>query len=279
VRRQYLDMASGQLHYREARAPAGSPQRTPVVCLHQTPTSSREFEPLMRELALDRRVVAPDTPGYGQSDGPAEPQSIDAYAAQLAEAIRLLGFGRDESSRPVLFGYHTGAVMAAQIALTDPKLIRGIVLYGFPFRSPTERQQRFEALPRTLAVDSYFEKVAGYFDMHVRQSSAQLSLHERAAIFAQDMTAGPRYWYAYHGVWTWPYEERLPQLAVPSLAIVADEVLADATRAAARIIPGCELREMPQLKGSSALLTQATEIAAEVREFADRVAPAATTGN
>jgi pimeloyl-ACP methyl ester carboxylesterase len=279
VHRKYLDVSGGQLHYREARAPAGSPPRTPVVCHHQTPTSSREFEPLMRELALDRRVVAPDTPGYGQSDGPAGPQSIDDYAAQLAVAIRLLGFGRDASSRPILFGYHTGAVIAAQIALSDPELIRGIVLYGFPFRSPAERRQRFEALPRTLDVDAYFDKVAGYYDMHVRHASPQLSLHERAAIFAQDMTAGPRYWFTYHGVWTWPYEERLPRLAVPSLAIAADEVLADATRAASRIIAGCELREMPQLKGPSALQTQAMEIAGVVREFADRVGPAATTGN
>ncbi len=233
----------------------------------------------MRELALDRRVVAPDTPGYGQSDGPAEPQSIDDYAAQLAEAIRLLGFGRDESSRPVLFGYHTGAVMAAQIALTHPELISGIVLHGFPLRSPEERRQRFDALPRTLDVDSYFDKVAWYYDMHVRQSSPRLPLHERAAIFAQDMAAGPRYWFTYHGVWSWPFEERLAQLAVASMAIAADEVLADATRAACRIVPGCELREMPQLKGSSALQTQATEIAGVVREFADRVGAAATTGN
>jgi hypothetical protein len=63
------------------------------------------------------------------------------------------------------------------------------------------------------------------------------------------------------------------------MAIAADEMLADATRAASRIIPSCELRDMPQLKGSSALLTQATEIAAVVREFADRVGSAATTGN
>ena len=77
VRRGYLDFDDGQLHYREARPAAGAPPRTPIVCLHQTPTSSLEFEPLMREFATDRVVVALDTPGYGGSDGPGEPRGID----------------------------------------------------------------------------------------------------------------------------------------------------------------------------------------------------------
>ena len=84
MRRHYLDYALGQLHYRRAEPAAGLPRRRPVVCLHQTPTSSLEFEPLMRELAGDRVVVALDTPGYGGSDGPSQPQSIEFYAARCS---------------------------------------------------------------------------------------------------------------------------------------------------------------------------------------------------
>jgi pimeloyl-ACP methyl ester carboxylesterase len=278
MRRHYMDYEGGQLHYREARPAAAVALRTPVVCLHQTPTSSLEFEPLMRELAADRVVVALDTPGYGESDGPAGPQSIDSYAATLADAMQRLGFGGGALGRPVVFGYHTGAVMAAQVALARPELVAGIVLHGFPLRTPAERRQRLDALPRDPDLDAYFEKVAWYYDMHVRKAPADVPLHERTRVFAQDMLAGPRFWFTYHGVWSWPYEERLPQISVPALALAADEVLADATRAASRIIPRCELRELPQVKGSSALLTQAAEVAAPVREFADRVARSATTG-
>ncbi|MCU0759440.1 MAG: alpha/beta hydrolase [Steroidobacteraceae bacterium] len=276
MHRHYLDVdlgeaGAGQLHYRRAEPPAGATRRTPVVCLHQTPTSSLEFEPLMRELAHERLVVAPDTPGYGGSDGPPAPQSIDWYAAILARALESLGFGAGPLGRPVLFGYHTGAVLAAQVALARPALVAGIVLHGFPLRTPAERRQRLEALPRGLDVEGWWKKVEWYYDMHVRQAPARATLQERTRVFGQDMVAGPDFWFTYHGVWSWPYEERLPRIAVPCLAIAADEVLAEATRASARLVPGCELRELPQVKGASALATQAAEVAACVRDFADRL--------
>ena len=86
MRRHYMDYEGGQLHYRQAEPLSGAPRGTPIVCLHQTPTSSLEFEPLMRELATDRLVIALDTPGYGGSDGPDGPQGIDFYASILAAA-------------------------------------------------------------------------------------------------------------------------------------------------------------------------------------------------
>ena len=270
VRRAYLDFDDGQLHYREGRPAAGTPPRTPIVCLHQTPTSSLEFEPLMREFATDRVVVALDTPGYGGSDGPGEPQGIDDYAERLAQAMARLGFGAGPLGRAVLFGYHTGAVLAAQLAFANPGLVAGIVLHGFPLRTPEERRQRLDALPRDLDVDGYFARVAWYYDMHVRQAPDSLSMFERARTFSQDMVAGPQFWFSYLGVWTWPYEERLPRIAVPSLALAANETLREATIAASRLIPGCELLEMPAIGGSASLRTQAAEIAAPVREFADR---------
>lgn len=277
MRRHYLDVdlgdgRSGQLHYRRADPPAGAPRRTPVVCLHQTPTSSLEFEPLMQELARDRLVVALDTPGYGGSDGPSAPQSIDWYAAILARAMQSIGFGAGPFGRPVIFGYHSGAVLAAQVALAVPDLAAGLVLHGFPFRTAPERQQRLQALPRELDVDGWWKKVEWYYDMHVRQAPARATLQERTRVFGQDMVAGPQFWFTYDGVWNWPYEERLPQLRLPTLAIAADEVLAEATRATARMIPGCELCELPQVKGASALATQAAEVAVPLREFAGRVA-------
>ncbi len=171
----------------------------------------------------------------------------------------------------MLFGYPTGAVLAAQVALLRPDLVSGIVLHGFPLRTAPQRQQRLEALPRDLDVDGYWKKVEWYYDVHVRQAPARRTLQERTRVFAQDMVAGPEFWFTYHGVWTWPYEERMPKIAVPTLAIAADEVLAEATRETASRIPGCELCELPQVKGAAALATQAAEVAAPVRAFADRV--------
>jgi pimeloyl-ACP methyl ester carboxylesterase len=55
-----------RLFYREA-GPANAPV---VLLLHGFPTSSHMFRNLIPELADRYHVIAPDYPGYGQSDMP-----------------------------------------------------------------------------------------------------------------------------------------------------------------------------------------------------------------
>ena len=72
MRRAYADSRFGQLHYRALGPTAGRAVQPTLICLHATAYSGQTFEPLMPWLAHERRVIALDTPGYGQSDGPAE---------------------------------------------------------------------------------------------------------------------------------------------------------------------------------------------------------------
>ena len=75
-RRAYIDLPSGQLHYREIG------EGEPLLLLHQTPSSSLQWEaayPLLA--AAGMRVIAPDTPGYGMSDPPAGTPTAEGYAA------------------------------------------------------------------------------------------------------------------------------------------------------------------------------------------------------
>ena len=52
--------------YREA-GPKGAPT---IVLLHGFPSSSREFDTLIPLLATRYHLIAPDFPGFGQSDAP-----------------------------------------------------------------------------------------------------------------------------------------------------------------------------------------------------------------
>ena len=72
VTRAYADSRYGQLHYRIAR-PAGAPSAPPLLCLHQTPSHSGDWLPVMPALGEKRVVIAVDTPGYGMSDMPPAP--------------------------------------------------------------------------------------------------------------------------------------------------------------------------------------------------------------
>ena len=61
----------GQLHYRIVTPESAS--QPPLLSLHQTPSNSRQWEPVQPFLARDRVLVAADAPGYGMSDPPPAP--------------------------------------------------------------------------------------------------------------------------------------------------------------------------------------------------------------
>ena len=63
--------------YREA----GPREATTIVLLHGFPSSSREFDTVIPLLATRYHVVAPDFPGFGQSDAP-PPSSYVSCASQ-----------------------------------------------------------------------------------------------------------------------------------------------------------------------------------------------------
>ncbi|MFT6957791.1 MAG: haloalkane dehalogenase, partial [Halieaceae bacterium] len=64
IRRGYVTVSGLRMHYRSAGA-LSSPT---LLCLHQSPSSSAMYEPLMRLLADEYHLLAPDTPGFGDSD-------------------------------------------------------------------------------------------------------------------------------------------------------------------------------------------------------------------
>ncbi len=139
VRRRYAANRFGQAHVREA---VGGRSGPPLLCFHQAPNSSQTFEPAMPDLARDRTVLAFDTPGYGMSDPAPDPQTIESYADGLADAIAELRLDRRGVD---LLGYHTGAAIAASIALGGRVRVRRIALVAVPVFTPEERA-RFGAL-------------------------------------------------------------------------------------------------------------------------------------
>ena len=64
IGRNYVTLETGCLHYREA----GDRALPTVLLLHQSPSSSVMYEPLMRALLNEFHLLAPDTPGFGGSD-------------------------------------------------------------------------------------------------------------------------------------------------------------------------------------------------------------------
>ena len=133
VIRQFCDGPFGQVHVRRAGDTGNKPG---LVCLHMSPKSGRSFADILPYLAGERRVLAPDNPGHGESDlPPAQPPvTLEDYARSMWAAVDQLGEG------PVhLAGYHTGSMVAVEAASQRPERVLGVINISAPVMTPSQR--------------------------------------------------------------------------------------------------------------------------------------------
>jgi pimeloyl-ACP methyl ester carboxylesterase len=128
VRRRYVDTSRGQVHLAEC----GNGE--PVIFLHQTPRSWREYQEVLPLVARNVRAVAVDTIGFGQSDALTDAMSIEVFAGVLVEVLDALGL---PSAHVV--GHHTGGVVAVELAASEPTLVRSLVLSATPYVDASRR--------------------------------------------------------------------------------------------------------------------------------------------
>lgn len=253
MRRGYVDTSLGQVHYRE------SGQGPVLLLLHQTAESSRMYTDVMPLLARDFRVIATDTPGFGESDKPDAPPSMADYARCMFEALERL----DVRTASIL-GHHTGASIAVEMAASRPDRVQKLVLSGCPDYDPEVRAEKLKNVaPASLAADgSHFAKawarVAPY-----RTGWATTEQTDRAA---QDtLKAGPNYYFAYVAVFSYDVRARIPAITAPTLLIGGET---DTLTARLPLIqPLFRKAELHVFKGSGSL--PLNEIP---QAFADRVA-------
>ncbi|CAA0081915.1 putative protein [Zhongshania aliphaticivorans] len=125
IRRGYANLDSGQLHFREA----GNPEKPTLLLLHQAPSSGEMYEKMMVELASEFHLLAPDLPGFGQSDGlgnaPIDGDTITSWADVIA------GFCAEFTSSIIgVFGHHTGATVATELLYRHPQFNARLMLSG-----------------------------------------------------------------------------------------------------------------------------------------------------
>jgi len=121
VRFNTADVDGLKLFYREA----GDASRPTVLLLHGFPSASHMFRDLIPELAHDYHVVAPDLPGFGQSDMPTRDQfdyTFDNISNVIDRFTEVLGL---EKFALYIFDY--GAPIGFRIAVKHPERITAIV--------------------------------------------------------------------------------------------------------------------------------------------------------
>lgn len=111
-----------KIFYREA-----GPKDAPVVLLlHGFPTSSHMFRNLIPALADRYHVIAPDYPGYGQSDMP--PRSLFKYTSdRFGELVDGL-LDQLGVTRYAMYVMDYGAPVGYRLALKHPERVTGLII-------------------------------------------------------------------------------------------------------------------------------------------------------
>lgn len=99
---------------------------TPLLLVHDAVATHRTFERVLRTFARSFRVVAPDLPGFGDSEKPAPERfayGYDAFADALFDVVAALGAGRVH-----VLGHGMGGGVALTLAARYPAIVHKLVL-------------------------------------------------------------------------------------------------------------------------------------------------------
>lgn len=129
--RHFVRVGNRRVHYR--RAGSGPC----LLLVHQSPRSSAEYEPLMQQWAQHFTCIAPDTPGFGQSDPlGCEPQGkarVADFSQALIELLDALGIAKTAA-----YGFHSGGIILVNAAKRWPERFSALAIGGYPVWTPEE---------------------------------------------------------------------------------------------------------------------------------------------
>lgn len=206
IKRGYVPAGRAQIHFRRA----GASTAPLLVLLHQTPSTSAMYEPLMHALADRFDLIALDTPGFGNSDAIDGAFSVAAAGSALAAAVRWIRPGA-----AYWFGHHTGAALALQVASTHPEQVSRLALSG-PCLLDTNLRQRLPQLAAPVPVNADGSHLKVLWErMAAKDPDASAEIRQRETLAGA--AAGRTYPEAYSAVVEVDTEAQLRALRCPAL--------------------------------------------------------------
>jgi len=181
VKHAYAELSCGQVYYENE-----GKGKSAVLCLHQLPWASPEFNQVIPLLSKTLRVVAPDMIGFGTSDAPAKEWGTKTdlvnYVIQLMDALEIKKFS--------ILGSHFGSALALEVAAAYPARVNKLVLYGcgIPAKK-SDAPASGLTIEKEVPIDmSHFRNIWKYIENADMETSAHtVNSMFLAAIRAYDM--------------------------------------------------------------------------------------------
>ena len=119
---RYQQIGDLNLFYREA----GDPSKPTIVMLHGFPTSSYMYRRLLLDLSDEFHLIAPDYPGFGNSDFPSA-DDFQYTFANISQIIDLFLESLNLSSYTLMIQDY-GAPIGFRIATAHPERVSGFII-------------------------------------------------------------------------------------------------------------------------------------------------------
>ena len=217
---------------------AGGGERTPIVFLHGVGSDKSVWRPQLEHFASERRAIAFDYPGYGESDPATEGTTRDGYATAIVSAMTALGVAEAH-----ICGLSLGGVVAIAINAAAPERCVSLLLAD-TFATHPDGQALFDrsvagsADMRALAESRADVLLAQPADQTIRQEVIETMSRIDAAAYRIGAEA----------VWLADQHDRATDIRVPTLVLCgADDHVTPPSLSLVltRLIPGarCEIIE------------------------------------
>lgn len=261
VRRAYVDGRFGQIHLRVAK-PDSESGRPPLLCFHMSPNSGRIYETFLGHMGTDRLAVAPDTPGFGDSDPPTEKPSIADYAAAMTDVMDALDLQTVD-----VMGYHTGSETCAELALQQPGRVRKLVLNSAPIFTD-EELQNFRDHYAEADVKEDGSHIAEKWKGHLFWAGPGYTKEMVGYQFADALRRPDISWWGHNAAFDFPMAEKLKQVTQPVFVLNPNDDLVEHTRRADGLLQNGCIHDLPDW-GHGYLDLYPEDACALIRTFLD----------
>jgi 3-oxoadipate enol-lactonase len=216
---------------------AGGGERTPIVFLHGVGSDKSVWRPQLEHFRGDRRAIAFDYPGYGESDPAPEGTTRDDYASAILAAMSELGIRKAH-----VCGLSLGGVVAIALHHAWPERVASLILADTFAEHPEGRgfyERSIEASSdmRMLAEARIDILIAQAADPAVRTDLIETMARIDPAAFRIGAEA----------VWLADQRDRVHDIRVPTLVLCGDEdrITPPAlSTALTRMIPGAQYEQI-----------------------------------
>lgn len=257
VRLAYADVDGLQVHYRysgERASPA-------LLLLHQTPSSSAMYETLMAQLAGEYFLLAPDTPGFGNSDPLPDAFSIAGVAQLMRGLLQTL-----DLQVCSVFGHHTGAAIAVQLAFDCPEVVEAVALSG-PTLLTEEQKRSLPDAATPFPPDTQGTHLQSMWQrLRAKDNNADLALSQRELLSA--FASGDAYQASYRAVCAQDFALQLESIDCPALVFAGDaDPLNNAVAPTAERLAQGRVLDLPPGAGTYICEQQVDLLATELKAF------------